>query len=364
MKNKSNLVKQLAIVLIGCVICLVIQGCRSDDEIVMPKEIEGEINIIYQDIVRGDTLNEELTYEFLTTNSDIGSLKIESFISAGNLYSTCYYIDEDKKWAVASEFYINLRDEYRTGVNTLVENEAEFAKQKFKNNQINIIERTLDAIPKLLIEKIGNESYSRESSLAVFLHLGVFKAARRSNSDNSEKCNCGNLQTYINKESPFFCFEDKVVNVDEVYKLLYKVSENHLFANKQFIPNKTFEYLKQRQGEFISVSVIDELYVSEFRHFFDKTLTQQERLSIMGEDNLFSDIKIRMKSGSESGGSGNPIDPECYLYGASSGGDCGCCGNYSGRCWYCNLACYVHDNQCENCTLRWYCLPGCVPTPC
>jgi hypothetical protein len=46
------------------------------------------------------------------------------------------------------------------------------------------------------------------------------------------------------------------------------------------------------------------------------------------------------------------------------GSDCGCCGNYSGPCWYCDVICLAHDIACQNCSPSWFCLPGCVAGPC
>lgn len=43
------------------------------------------------------------------------------------------------------------------------------------------------------------------------------------------------------------------------------------------------------------------------------------------------------------------------------GSDHGCCGNYSGNCWYWHPACWVHDKMCSDCTPRWFCFSGCVP---
>jgi hypothetical protein len=43
------------------------------------------------------------------------------------------------------------------------------------------------------------------------------------------------------------------------------------------------------------------------------------------------------------------------------GSDHGCCGNYSGPCYYWHPVCYVHDKICTNCTPRWFCFSGCVP---
>lgn len=45
------------------------------------------------------------------------------------------------------------------------------------------------------------------------------------------------------------------------------------------------------------------------------------------------------------------------------GGQCGCCGNYSGACLYWNLACLAHDEACQQCQHSW-CFSQCQPTSC
>lgn len=58
-----------------------------------------------------------------------------------------------------------------------------------------------------------------------------------------------------------------------------------------------------------------------------------------------------------------PIDQlgDCVLL---CGGDCGCCGNYEGQCYYAHVMCYIHDFLCESCEPSWFCFSGCKPTPC
>lgn len=46
------------------------------------------------------------------------------------------------------------------------------------------------------------------------------------------------------------------------------------------------------------------------------------------------------------------------------GGQCGCCGNYSGPCIYWSTICLIHDYQCQSCSPRWYCGPTCVASSC
>lgn len=45
------------------------------------------------------------------------------------------------------------------------------------------------------------------------------------------------------------------------------------------------------------------------------------------------------------------------------GGQCGCCGNYSGNCYFWSSACLAHDMACQQC--QWQaCFGGCVPSSC
>lgn len=43
------------------------------------------------------------------------------------------------------------------------------------------------------------------------------------------------------------------------------------------------------------------------------------------------------------------------------GSDLGCCGNYSGCCWFSSWECFTHDLLCLKCEPDWFCLSGCVP---
>lgn len=43
------------------------------------------------------------------------------------------------------------------------------------------------------------------------------------------------------------------------------------------------------------------------------------------------------------------------------GSDHGCCGNYSGKCWFWHPICYIHDKMCINCKPKLFCLPACKP---
>jgi hypothetical protein len=45
------------------------------------------------------------------------------------------------------------------------------------------------------------------------------------------------------------------------------------------------------------------------------------------------------------------------------GGQCGCCANYPGNCYYWSSICLAHDMACQQCQYSW-CFSGCVPSSC
>jgi hypothetical protein len=59
----------------------------------------------------------------------------------------------------------------------------------------------------------------------------------------------------------------------------------------------------------------------------------------------------------------NQFEGEASLLGFRwpRGSSHGCCGNYSGPCYYWHPVCYVHDKMCSDCSPRWFCFSGCVP---
>ncbi len=59
---------------------------------------------------------------------------------------------------------------------------------------------------------------------------------------------------------------------------------------------------------------------------------------------------------------GEPNEPQLRPYpcNGAKGSALGCCGNYSGPCWYCNTICLIHDILCLDCD-HWYCGWQCQP---
>ncbi len=55
----------------------------------------------------------------------------------------------------------------------------------------------------------------------------------------------------------------------------------------------------------------------------------------------------------------DPVSPAGLRW--PRGSDHGCCGNYSGPCYYWHPICWAHDKLCTDCEPGWFCFSGCVP---
>ena len=108
-------------------------------------------------------------------------------------------------------------------------------------------------------------------------------------------------------------FFDEKENNNEI-----KTKEGYNYRSvEKFKAEKTFSFLKKTEKSFISVSDVDSILRDEFKEFYEQN-----------EDLKSKNSRLCV-----------PIDVTCLLFGACNGSDCGCCGNYSGLCWLCNLAC-------------------------
>lgn len=346
------------------VLFVIIYSCSNKDEIFIPSKITGNLNVLENSSLlrTNGEANMIVTFKVDSTNEII---KVESSIQNNHLNSILKIKYENSEWIQLSDFSINMTDkEYKKNVNLIIENKASQLKARYDYKKIRDIENIIDILPKLLFEELGEKKYFKETTLGIFYHLGILKSAMRSYENNTKDCNCGVFESFVNEESPFFCSEDKVVSVNSAIDLVNKISNKSEFAGKKFIPQKTLKYLKSKSGEFLSVSKIDKILKDEFRYFWNNDLSKKDiRTKIFPKDyTIAKEATLVMASDSEDGGF--PYDPTCLLYGASSGADCGCCGNYSGPCWKCLLECYIHDQTCETCEPSWYCFSGCIPSKC
>lgn len=360
---KKRKMKFLLIMVLFCSSILFYSCENNSYEIQLPQKVDGSLNILEQDLFEVIENGSRLIYEFEVSSKN-ELIKFESSIVDNQLHSSLSYKYEESEWIGLSSFCVDLLDkDYKKGMNLVVAEQGNFLKRQYDYPKIERIANILDGLPELLFRKLGKEEYFNESTLSVFYHLAAFNAAKRAHETKSEKCQCSIYNSYVNNESPFFCAEDKIVSVDKAYDFVKKISDNRRFAGKQFNPKTLLHYLENESGKFVSVSKIDKIFKDEAKYFWDKELTREERIKVYNQNNTLSMVS-RLKSANSETYDGWPVDPSCFLFGVSAGSDCGCCGNYSGPCWTCSLACYLHDLSCETCEPSWYCFSGCVPSPC
>lgn len=359
----KNLMKFFVITLLT-IGTFIFNSCSENDEIHIPPEISGELNIKEKSNFSKANGANPLIYTFKVNNTN-QIIGIESSIQNNHLNSTLKIQNGNSKWTELTSFSINIADKaYKQKTNLIIEDKANLLKKKYDYKKIRDIENILDNLPEILFNQLGEQQYFKETTLSIFYHLGIFKSAMRSYENNTINCNCETFESYIKEESPFFCAEDKAVSADEVFNLVKKISDEREFAGKKFIPKKTLAYLKSKSGEYLSVSKADKILKDEFKYFWNNSLSEKDiRTKIFHNHTLSKEATLVMTTDSK-GMEKLPYDPTCLLYGADQGSDCGCCGNYSGSCWKCLLECYIHDQTCETCTPSWYCFSGCVSGSC
>ena len=213
----------------------------------------------------------------------------------------------------------------------------------------------------MLYNELGQKEYNNESTFSVFYHLAAFNTARRSLEKRwSGDCQCSFNSSYLYGKTPFFCTEDVMVSADWFYDFIMEKSEINKFGGIQFTPKSLLKYLSDNSGQFVSASIVDKLLREEL-DFFLRKRSIKERQKIISENTTLPMVET-VKTRSES--FCWPIDPLCLFMGVFCGSDCGCCGNYSGPCLYCDTGCLIHDLTCQECSPPSYCLSGCVPGPC
>ena len=344
---KKNLyLSQLLVVLM----LLVMVACQKTTEEVPQQTIDG-LKITKSLISENEQTDSRISFIYKVKDKE-QYLKMEALTLNGNLTSTLFFKEHDSNWEAISKFNTDIaQPNYKEGVNKTIVQLAASVKEKNDAEKVKFIEQILDQIPEPLLNALGENKYGTATALSVFYHLGVFKTAKRAYEMNSEDCHCGSFQSYLQGDAPFFCAEDKLVSAEELNNLILNNIDKRIFADKAFTAQKTLAYISNHSNRLISVNEVDQILKEEFNEFWNQRLSAEDRQSIIEEHGLEEQASSR-------------IGVNCWMYGVVWGSDCGCCGNYSGFCWYCNLACFIHDHTCTNCTPSWYCLPGCVPGGC
>lgn len=303
-------------------------------------------------------------------------VKIESLVKDSILTSLLSFKLKNN-WVKVNNFKIDLKNAlYREKMTFLVKKMAQVLKDSFNVSELAEISDMLDAVPELLFGRLSRVNYYKESSQALFYHMGVVNSARRAILNDSKDCDCGIDINYITEKAPFTCLEDKYIDSDNVLRTVLTLKERKIYG-KSVDGQKALYYLKQNSGKPISLSKITLILNSELKHFWENELTEKQRIALIGEQiqkytkshektiqaispNLVSEECIAVDEISSLGfaNMSSPIPANCILMGVYMGFQCGCCGNYLSTCKCCSSICLMHDIACIDC--GWLCGPDCV----
>ncbi|MFZ4058530.1 MAG: hypothetical protein ACOYKE_10350 [Ferruginibacter sp.] len=164
--------------------------------------------------------------------------------------------------------------------------------------------------------KITTDQIKKEDIQSLFVCRAIVVALLRKIENGGIAITCTANESYVRQLSSFSSEEDHFINVNQL---------------KKYITTNTNNALK-KGGDYILAAL--------------KNVTA-EKIST-------ADLKLKLNAYFLTQGDGR----------WPRGTDCGCCGNYSGPCYYWSSACLTHDLHCQTCTPRWYCLSGCVPSVC
>jgi len=351
---------------------IVLGSCNmQDEEIQIPERVFGRLEVLKRnlntdlDLFANSKQKSELYYEsnlsfeYQVTGAK-EQIKLDASIEKNRLLSVLSYKKDELGWVEASNLAIDLQEGYKGKMNILIEKHAGSLKKKFDLATVSRIANILEGLPELLYNELGRKEFYDESTMSIYYHLAAFNTARRSYESRSRDCQCEVNPNYIGEKSTFFCAEDILINADFAFEITKERLAIKQAEGYQFNPNTLLKYLIQESGQFVAASKIDKLVRDEFDSYWKK-LKENERKQFYNNNltlSMFSTITTRSDSYD-----GSPMDPFCWIYDVRSGSDCGCCGNYSGACWYCSWICFVHDYGCQTCN-RIECFWGCVPEPC
>ena len=227
---------------------------------------------------------------------------------------------------IVSTFKLNKenQDSYKLSVHKDVINEANKLKRYTDIDLIQWDEIT-EVFRMFLVDFTENERalFFSEIGESATYHFSIYNVSKR-NTINSLDCRCTPSPLYFTGKTPFVCQEDVSYNISE--------QKNSLQHAKDFFIEKYGVEVVAEVEDYLNSKELDNISMVE----------------------VFYDIH---------GGSSNDFDIaleglNCWL---GLGTSLGCCGNYSGCCWFRSQACLMHDIQCLDCSPCWYCGFQCEP---
>ena len=173
--------------------------------------------------------------------------------------------------------------------------------------------------------------FRKEEMQGLFYIMSVFNAISRHNeismfksTNSSPIVEITAYEGYITGLTPFRAKEDITLNISDFENWLDNYSGSRLL-------NRDIKYIKEK------INGLQNLSLKEYQNLVHEPLNTQRKSNVSSKN------------------------VDCWFL---CGGDCGCCGNYEGQCYYAHVLCYAHDYLCESCDPGWFCFSGCQPTPC
>lgn len=215
----------------------------------------------------------------------------------------------------------NLEQYKLTAFRNVIEESNKLAKHTGLN--ISNAEETLIENLILNFKKDALELVQTDLAKSIFFNVAIIKSTKRALVNNSNDCNCAPVPLYFKDKSPFICQKDLAYNVGS---LLTNLEENL----PQISEHYDMETIEKVKTSFLSKS--NQVNVVSFEEFY---------VEFGGIPT--SEFNVNLEDFIEEGW--------CPI---GLGTDLGCCGNYSGCCWYASDLCLIHDVACLTCS-EWYC---------
>lgn len=294
--------------------------------------------IIIAFYVTSCSFNQVAEFSDFAKSDETSSLQTKEIRVVNKFIDIVYFASLDDKGRLQIEISIDNNEKVRQHKFTLDVKSSSYKldiSKRLESYASNLLDE-YDALEARLISQSllsyidthpGVQNFREEEAHGLFYIIAIFSAIDRYNQvltftslGDSPKLEITAYEGYITGLTPFRAKEDIILNISDFKSWLDTYSGNRLTA-------RDIAYIKDK------LKGLKILSLSEYQNLVHTPLQEANR-----DD-----------------------DDDCWIL---CGGDCGCCGNYEGQCYYANDICYVHDYLCESCEPAWFCLSGCQPTPC
>jgi hypothetical protein len=308
MKVKKNIFKTMLFLMISTLV-----GCNQ--------ESNDSFNYVNKDFNKNELI--------FSKESQINNLKF-NYISKkedGKIISELIIYNSNGKILESTQIIDTNIPAYKLIVYQEIIKNAEKLKQELNPKLINQIIPEFEIFARSILFDSNNQN-NQELIQTIFYQNSILNTIKRSY-ENNNNCECLPHPGYFVAQKPFWCQEDFLVNVKLFIQILKNDSSNNL-QNK----DQVLTFLEEYNKTEVSFDKISK-YIEKKEDFLNRIQTN------FNNTNNVNNALAKEK--------------DCV-----KGTDLGCCGNYSGCCWYWSYYCLDHDLECLGCD-KWHCGPACVP---